>query len=199
MISDTYNRFSAGDKDGDKFDEFLSLKREFHSVIVPDTQKKINELIADADPEMKRQARAEYLKGKMQETIEDAIFTLDRFHDYLHRGRTLEAILERETLDGLIKIILKLQGEIISLRKSGNTRGITEDEIRRAKEYPFTNLHEFKNKMALCPFHSDKHPSMHLFQDNHVYCFSCARGWDTIAFVMQRDGLSFVEAIKKLC
>lgn len=183
----------------DIYKEDISFcKEEFYSRIMPDTRKKISELISEASPELKRNARIEYLKGSMEETVFDALCALNRFHDYLNRARTLEAILEKETYDGLVAKIIELQREIISLRKPEKPGDITDDMIRRAREYPFTELYEFKRGMALCPFHADKDPSMRLFPDNHVYCFSCAKGWDTIAFVQERDGLSFPEAVKRL-
>lgn len=190
-----YNNISPPD---DRIDDLFPVKDEFYSEVMPATRKKIAELISEADPDMKRQARTEYLKGVMEETIEEAFYVQDRFEDYLHRGRTVEAILERETYSGLVKKILDLQGEIISLRKPERPSEITEDMILRAREYPFAELHEFKRNQAVCPFHEDRDPSMHLFPDNHVYCFSCQKGWDTIAFVQERDGLSFPEAVKQL-
>ncbi|MDD4195856.1 MAG: CHC2 zinc finger domain-containing protein [Syntrophorhabdaceae bacterium] len=165
---------------------------------MPDTRKKISELISEASPELKRNARIEYLKAVMEDIVCDALYAQKRFDSYLERRKTVEAILEKETLDGLIKKISKLQAEIISLRKPEKPESITEDMIRRAKEYPFADLHEFKRNQAACPFHADKDPSMRLYPDNHVYCFSCGKGWDTIGFVMDRDGLTFPEAVKRM-
>lgn len=179
-------------------DNIYLCKEDFYSRIMPDTRRKISELISEADPELKRNARIEYLKGVMEDTVFNALYAKKRFDDYLQRRRTVEAILEKETLDGLIQKIIKLQGEIISLRKPERPGEITDDMIRQAKARPFTELHEFKRNQAVCPFHDDKGPSMHLYPDNRVYCFSCAKGWDTIGFVMERDGLGFPEAVKRL-
>ena len=54
---------------------------------------------------------------------------------------------------------------------------------------------------GLCPFHSDKHAgSFRVNLDSGAFtCFSCgAKGGDIIAFIQQRDGLSFREALQKL-
>ncbi len=40
---------------------------------------------------------------------------------------------------------------------------ISDAEIERAREVPFTRIYEFKNRMALCPFHNDKDPSLVLW------------------------------------
>jgi len=54
---------------------------------------------------------------------------------------------------------------------------------------------------GLCPFHSDKHAGsfrVHL-ETGAFTCFSCgAKGGDIIAFIQQRDGLSFSEAVLEL-
>lgn len=35
-----------------------------------------------------------------------------------------------------------------------------------------------KNRMALCPFHADRIPSLMLYEDNHYHCFGCGQhGW----------------------
>lgn len=35
-----------------------------------------------------------------------------------------------------------------------------------------------KNRMAICPWHPDRIPSMMLYEDGHYHCFSCrAHGW----------------------
>ena len=54
---------------------------------------------------------------------------------------------------------------------------------------------------GLCPFHSDKHAgSFRVNLETGAFtCFSCGtKGGDIIAFIQQRDGLSFPEAVQKL-
>lgn len=54
---------------------------------------------------------------------------------------------------------------------------------------------------GLCPFHSDKHAGSFRvnLETGAFLCFSCGtKGGDIIAFIQQRDGLSFPEAVRKL-
>ena len=54
---------------------------------------------------------------------------------------------------------------------------------------------------GLCPFHADKHAgSFRVNLETGAFtCFSCgAKGGDIIAFIQQRDGMSFPEAVQKL-
>lgn len=52
---------------------------------------------------------------------------------------------------------------------------------------------------CVCPFHSDKDPSMVLYKDTNTYkCFGCGAHGDVIAFMMEFYTLSFFEAVRKL-
>lgn len=54
---------------------------------------------------------------------------------------------------------------------------------------------------GLCPFHADKHAGSFRvnLETGAFVCFSCGtKGGDIIAFIQQRDGLSFPEAVQKL-
>jgi DNA primase len=67
-------------------------------------------------------------------------------------------------------------GEYVKLRKSGPSR-----------------------YMGLCPFHSEKTPSFTVHVVHQFYkCFSCGAGGDVVKFVMEKEGLSFWEALKGL-
>lgn len=53
--------------------------------------------------------------------------------------------------------------------------------------------------VGLCPFHLEKTPSFHVSRDRQqFYCFGCEKGGDAIGFVREFEGLSFVEALRKL-
>jgi len=67
-------------------------------------------------------------------------------------------------------------GEYVKLRKSGASR-----------------------YMGLCPFHNEKTPSFTVHVVHQFYkCFSCGAGGDVVKFVMEKEGLSFWEALKQL-
>ncbi|HEX3576008.1 MAG TPA: DNA primase, partial [Rhodopila sp.] len=48
-----------------------------------------------------------------------------------------------------------------------------------------------------CPFHGEKSPSFYVY-DDHYHCFGCGAHGDAISFVMQSQGLSFMEAVGQL-
>ena len=56
-----------------------------------------------------------------------------------------------------------------------------------------------KNYVALCPFHNEDTPSFSVSPDKQIfYCFGCQKGGNAIHFVMETEGLSFPEALRKL-
>ncbi|ANE36546.1 DNA primase [Campylobacter iguaniorum] len=53
--------------------------------------------------------------------------------------------------------------------------------------------------VCVCPFHSDKNPSMHVSSSKGIFhCFSCKAGGNSIKFIMDYEKLSYPEAIEKL-
>jgi len=72
--------------------------------------------------------------------------------------------------------IVNVIGEYVKLRRSGANR-----------------------YMGLCPFHSEKTPSFTVHVVHQFYkCFSCGAGGDVVKFVMEKEGLSFYEALKSM-
>ncbi len=56
-----------------------------------------------------------------------------------------------------------------------------------------------QNFVGLCPFHSEKTPSFSVNQEKGLfYCFGCGEGGNVFTFLMQRDGISFIEAARYL-
>jgi DNA primase len=71
--------------------------------------------------------------------------------------------------------VVDVVGESVSLKKAGTT---------------------YK---GLCPFHGEKTPSFVVTPARESWhCFGCGKGGDIFSFVMERDGLSFPEALRML-
>ncbi|HQT79483.1 MAG TPA: CHC2 zinc finger domain-containing protein, partial [Rhodopila sp.] len=54
-----------------------------------------------------------------------------------------------------------------------------------------------KQWKGCCPFHGEKTPSFYVYEDGY-HCFGCGAHGDAIAFVMQSQGLGFMEAVNQL-
>lgn len=56
-----------------------------------------------------------------------------------------------------------------------------------------------RNYRALCPFHSDSHPSFYVSPEKQIfYCFGCHKGGNVFNFLMEYEGIGFYDALKKL-
>ncbi|MHC4920393.1 MAG: DNA primase, partial [Planctomycetota bacterium] len=54
-------------------------------------------------------------------------------------------------------------------------------------------------RVGLCPFHREKTPSFTVYPDTqHFKCYGCGKAGDIFTFVMEREGLSFREAMETL-
>lgn len=56
-----------------------------------------------------------------------------------------------------------------------------------------------KNYSACCPFHNEKSPSFTVAPDKQFYyCFGCGAKGNAVSFLMEYDGLEFVDAVEEL-
>ena len=82
---------------------------------------------------------------------------------------------------------------------------ISEDTLDKVRELPIESIVEPYVKLSrdgrlnmkgLCPFHSEKTPSFSLNLSKNLYhCFGCNRGGDGIRFIMEKENLSFTDAV----
>lgn len=87
-------------------------------------------------------------------------------------GRYSEELIEeiRNAVD-----LVEIASQYVRLKKSGNSY------------------------MGCCPFHKEKTPSFHIDADKQLYhCFGCGAGGSVFQFVMNSEGLDFVDAVKLL-
>ncbi len=55
------------------------------------------------------------------------------------------------------------------------------------------------NYSGLCPFHGEKSPSFSVSPTKQFYhCFGCGKNGNALSFMMEHNGMSFIEAIKDL-
>lgn len=79
------------------------------------------------------------------------------------------------------------------------------DQIRDANEITsvmssYTGLKRSgRDNVCLCPFHSEKTPSCHIYSDTQsFYCFGCGAGGDVITFIRLIENLDYMESVRFL-
>ena len=88
-------------------------------------------------------------------------------------------------------------------------KGIAESVVEEIKaridladlvaSYGIQVRHAGSSAKACCPFHHEKTPSFNINTAKGFYhCFGCGESGDAIKFVQKQEGLTFVEAVKKL-
>lgn len=76
---------------------------------------------------------------------------------------------------------------------------ISPDEIERARAVPINTLVNVgRDNKAICPFHEDTKPSLHVYRDNHAYCFVCQKRASAIDIYMALHSCDFKAAVKAL-
>jgi DNA primase len=84
------------------------------------------------------------------------------------------------------------------LKELSFARTVGGTDLEKAKSYPIEKLIEFRQRKAKCIWHNEKSGSLHLYKDNHVYCFGCSRGGDAIDVYQTLNNASFEEAVNYL-
>jgi len=55
------------------------------------------------------------------------------------------------------------------------------------------------NHQACCPFHDEKTPSFSVSTSKQIFkCFGCGKGGDVVSFLMEKEKLTYIEAIRWL-
>ncbi|MBS3818812.1 DNA primase [bacterium] len=64
----------------------------------------------------------------------------------------------------------------------------------------YTTIHKKGHKfVGFCPFHSEKNPSFTLDEEKQLFhCFGCGAGGDIFTLVMEKENISFPEAVRYL-
>ena len=56
-----------------------------------------------------------------------------------------------------------------------------------------------RNRVGLCPFHSEKTPYFTVYPDSQsFYCFGCGAGGDVVTFIRKIENLSYIDALRFL-
>jgi len=147
------------------------------------------------------------IKGYIADAREEIITIIDRQTQY---KRDILGWNDRWLLDLAIEMtdnsINRLEKRIrrwqflLARPKKGD-----QYNVEQAKRVPIADLYEGQLRpvggrlQGKCPFHDEKTPSFVVYiEQNKFHCFGCNERGDSIDFIQKRDGVGFLEAVKKL-
>jgi len=183
------------------------LERMNREIFTPQARTAIAEMKEEAGA-WGLERRHIFLAG-IQAQLEIQIMDLEA--DYLDGMKRGQPYLERRITADLIvnkqKTLERVQGEMKSLiirlhalqqGKELKQAGLTDAEIKRARQYPIERLVEIgRNGRALCVWHEDHDPSMDC-RNNFAYCHACGKHGDTIDLYRQIHCVDFPTAVRAL-
>jgi len=141
-----------------------------------------------------RAGRIAYLTRHIQERSEDALWLADDTGE-------LSAHFAHQVLDEIVTMCRELR-HLTKLVKGYPARAgaITPGMIESARSYPVEQLIEFNRQQKAVAFcHADKVPSLTWHRaKNRATCFPCGKSFNSIDILVQRDGLTFIDAVKQL-
>lgn len=138
------------------------------------------------------------------EVIDDVIDSLCDIHartdEAVKKGDLMGVLVEKDALArerDILKMLEKLLDmEAGTLKKDEDM----ERAIERAREYPFEDLLPEPLRMGRCrcPIHDGKNQSEFAVKNNRGKCWSCGWQGDPIQYVMDTQGITFSEAVRRL-
>ena len=107
----------------------------------------------------------------------------------------------RATIQGSKIVLDRLQKELNRLINppTSSKDTITDDDIEAARKYPIDSIMEFNGGRCKAWCHDSDSDSMSWYKKvNKAHCFVCNKSFSALDTLMERDGYSFIEAVKQL-
>jgi len=128
---------------------------------------------------------------------------LDSFSQALSTRIFQESLLDLEIgkkIAGVEKQISFYKRMLVAMNPKKTKSLITDQDIEVARNYPILELltEAPKRGFISCPFHSEKTASCKVYAD-HLYCFGCGKSINSIGYLMEIHGKTFIDSIKYLC
>lgn len=125
-----------------------------------------------------------------------------RIDKAVDEGDLIGLLVEKDALERertLLKMYERLLAKESPMFKK-EIGSITDEMIARAKDYPFEELlpEPLRMRRCKCPIHDGKNSQSFEVKNNRGRCHSCGWHGDPIQYVMDTQGLSFPEAVRKL-
>lgn len=118
-------------------------------------------------------------------------------HDNIRRLERLKTLYEKKKVEKQLSkeyFKTKKEREQYDIDSMFNRESLLVDII----SYSGLELkHTGSCYMCKCPFHEEKTPSFAVYKNNWFHCFGCRKHGNFIDFLMERNHLDFIEALKE--
>ncbi len=133
------------------------------------------------------------------------VVRIDEMNKYLIHRKTTTPLSKELWLavnEAMIKPVRDVF-EKIERKKQLALRGESDKNflnVEKAKEFPITDLIDFKGRNAKCLWHNERTGSLYYYpKSNTVHCFgACGKSFDSIDVYRQLNNCDFVTAVKSL-
>lgn len=119
----------------------------------------------------------------------------------LEEGNELTRCFLQHTINRAKEKISRMQREhSMIVIPNHMIKGITDDDIEKAKQYPIEKLIESRKGNRCIAFcHDSDSYSMGInTKSNRLHCFVCNKSFNPIDVLVMRDGYTFIEAVRRL-
>ena len=162
---------------------------------------------AEIFPEMNNRVTELFLINEelLSKLMQDFSKTEDIFSQNLNTRLIEEAVLDHtlgkviDRLDKKVRFYKRMLAIYIPVPIEPNYK-VTEQDIEMARDHPIIDLlfETPKRGYIHCPFHAEKTPSCKVYE-NHIHCFGCQKHLDSIGYLMETQGITFINSVKYLC
>lgn len=189
----------------------MNMNKKYYQCLMP-SDKELLQIFPEAKEIIPEKINEWYEnREQIANEIKERLITIRNItNDDFERWFLKELFIKLDFGDKLLEADKQLS-RLYNLRKitQGVNTGsrIADTDIQNALAVPIVDLvsnqvelrRSGKNFIALCPFHTEKHPSFVVYPDtNSCWCYGCQKGGNTIKFTMQFYDYSFKEAIRWL-
>lgn len=163
----------------------------------------LSEPLPEFDTIKSREDQIKKYRGSINEMMFAIRKAKNNTRPYFHLEEIMRLLMV--AIDNLERDIRKVRRDRKPAPPTENPNHINDDDIARAKEVPIEELFSGplrklgKRATGNCPFHNEKTGSFTIYLDqNKWYCYGCSAGVDAIDFVMKRDSVDFLTAVRTL-
>ena len=147
--------------------------------------------------------RLSLIAEEIDGTIDRMMLLSERIQTVIEEGNLVALLLLKERQDEELNKLVSLQRLLDREGPLAKKDDNTDRMIDNAKQYPMEELLasygcQVKMHRCKCPVHDGKNATSFEVKNNRGRCHSCSWFGDTIELVRKVEGVTFLEAVRKL-